>query len=604
MKKVDKVLSMNSKINKLYENKFPILITIGFFLTMFYVAFYHHPIWTEIDGIYYLNFGKAILDGNGKDVTITNGQVGAPILFAYLDSVFHDAFSIQKTIAILSGSGIVLLSFFITKNIFNYRIAILTQLLIAFNPVLQYVSTQALNELLPVFMIFVSLYFITKNELKFYDYFIVGTLLGLAAMFRFQALFILLPILIFILLRNKKILKNTSNLIIVGFFFLLAFSPQIFYNYSTHGVILDTLPNYYISSVYAFQTPDWHNTILSPEYANLYSIITLDTDLFLKNYFHNLFIHNFDRLFNLQYGTFDSLSIVPAIPFLGLLLFLGGLTYIIYKKKFLPKNFLPLLFLPIIYFPLISIIPVYRSFHLLPMWLPIIIICVIFISYVLSRVDFFKRNSPTKINFSKNPKLNIFSISIIIFILLLNFGVSYKFFDASLYGNQISTLENEFSNIFQKRSISDLPSYEIILISEMLKTQSKIEESYVMAYIPTYSFYSNSNFIYADFSEGNPDDTIFDYISKKNWSWIENLRSNTHSFPPDRLNLYDTPPDYLVYSPFSSDPNLTDYPSEPATKQLDILLDPNDPRTPTNFEFLFKSDTSQTVVYKIHKFEN
>jgi len=71
MKKVDKVLSMNSKINKLYENKFPILITIGFFLTMFYVAFYHHPIWTEIDGIYYLNFGKAILDGNGKDVTIT-----------------------------------------------------------------------------------------------------------------------------------------------------------------------------------------------------------------------------------------------------------------------------------------------------------------------------------------------------------------------------------------------------------------------------------------------------------------------------------------------------------------------------------------------------
>ena len=138
----------------------------------------------------------------------------------------------------------------------------------------------------------------------------------------------------------------------------------------------------------------------------------------------------------------------------------------------------------------------------------------------------------------------------------------------------------------------------------MLKTQSKIEESYVMAYIPTYSFYSNSNFIYADFSEGNPDDTIFDYISKKNWSWIENLWSNTHSFPPDRLNLYDTPPDYLVYSPFSSDPNLTDYPSEPATKQLDILLDPNDPRTPTNFEFLFKSDTSQTVVYKIHKFEN
>jgi len=39
-----------------------------------------------------------------------------------------------------------------------------------------------------------------------------------------------------------------------------------------------------------------------------------------------------------------------------------------------------------------------------------------------------------------------------------------------------------------------------------------------MANVPNYSFYSNSNFIYAEFSEGNSDDTILDYIYKKNWS--------------------------------------------------------------------------------------
>ena len=601
MKNIGEANTKYSKINYFFKNKFYFLITLGFFISMFYIAFFHHPIWTETDGIYWLNFGKSILEGNGEDVIITSGGVGGAVLYAFLDSIFHDSFSTMKIVAILSGSGIVLLSFFITKNIFNYRVAILTQLFVAFNPVLHYVSVQALNELLPILMIFISLYFITKKELKFFDYCIVGTLLGLAAIFRLQALFILLPLLLFIFLRNKQILKNSLTVITVGFFFLLAFSPQIFYNYSTHGVILDSWPNYYIGSIYALQNPDWHDKIHSLDYTNLYSIITLDFNLFLENYFYNLFIHNFDILFNLGFGTFDNLSIVYAIPILGLLLFLGGLGYILYNKKMLPKNFLPLLFLPIIYFPLISIVPVYRAYHLLPMWLPIIIICVIFILYVLSKVDFFKRNSPTKIIFNKHQKLNIFSISVVIFILLLNSGVTYKLIDASFYGNQLSTLENEFTNIFQSRLISDQSSYDVILISEILKTQSKIEESYVMANVPNYSFYSNSNFISAEFSEGNSDDTILDYISKKNWSDFEILTSNIHSVPPDRLNRYDTSPNYLIYQPYFSDPNLALYDSGPATKQLEILLNPNDPRIPTNFEFLFQSDKQQIVLYKIHE---
>ena len=48
-------------------NKFPIIITIGFFLSTFYVAFFHHIIWTQPDGIHYLNYGRAILEGNGKE---------------------------------------------------------------------------------------------------------------------------------------------------------------------------------------------------------------------------------------------------------------------------------------------------------------------------------------------------------------------------------------------------------------------------------------------------------------------------------------------------------------------------------------------------------
>ena len=606
MTKVDKVLSTNSKINKLYENKFPVLITIGFFLMMSYLAFFHNIIWGgyDTDGIHYLNFGKAILEGNGMDVKVLNGQVGGPVLFAFLESIIPDAFSTMKTIAILSGSGIVLLSFFITKNIFNYRIAILTQLFIAFNPMLHYISIQALNELLPIFIIFVSLYVVTKKELGFFDYTIIGILLGLASLFRLQAIFVLFPILIFILLRNKKTIKNTLNLLTILIFFSLVFSPQILYNFSTHGVILDSGINFYVGNLYAFQNPDWHNEILSQDHTtSLYSIITLDFNLFLENYFYNLSIHNFDKLFNFGINSFESLSIVSLIPFLGLVFFLGGLGYLIYNKQIIPKNFLPLLILPLLYFPLISIIPIYRSFHLLPMWLPIIIICVLFIVYVIPKGFSLKQNSLIKTSFNKNQKFHLSSVIIVIIILALNSGYTYKLIDASYYGNPISSLENEFANIFQSRLISDNSLYDILLISEILKTQSGIEKSYVMATEPSYSFHSNGNFLFALFSEGNSDDTILDYISRENWSDSELFESNIHSFPPDRHDKYHPLPDYLVYQPIIRYPDEIWYDTG-GSEKLDALLNPNDPRIPTNFELLYQSDKTQLVVYKIHKIEN
>ena len=606
MAEVDKVLSTNSKINKLRENKFPVLITIGFFLVMSYLAFCHNLIWGgyDTDGIHYLNFGKAILEGNGMDVKVLNGQVGGPVLFAFLESIIPDAFSTMKTIAVLSGSGIVLLSFFITKNIFNYKIAILTQLFIAFNPMLHYISIQALNELLPIFIIFVSLYVVTKKELGFFDYTIIGILLGLASLFRLQAIFVLFPILIFILLRNKKIIKNTLNLLTILICFSLVFTPQILYNLSTHGEILDSGINYYIANLYAFQNPDWHNQVLSQDHTtSLFSIITLDFNLFLENYFYNLSVHNFDKLFNFGINSMESISIVSLIPFLGLIFFLGGLGYVIYNKQIIPKNFLPLLILPLFYLPLISIIPVYRSYHLLPMWVPIIIICVLFIVYIIPKVFSPKQNS-LKTGFNKKQKFHLSSVIIVIIILVLNSGYSYKLLDSSYYGNPISSLENEFANIFQTRSISEHAMYDFILISEILKTQPGIEESYIMSNEPTISYYTNSNHIRAIFSEGNLDDTILDYISRENWSDTELFESNIHSFPADRYDKYHPLPDYLVFQPIIRYPGEIWYDNGNAIEELNALLNPNDPRIPTNFELLYQTDNKQLVVYKIHKIEN
>ena len=68
-----KVTKNKSFISK-YELLTPIIITVGFFLSTSYLAFFQNLVWTETDGIYYLNFGRAILDDNGKH--LSSKQIG------------------------------------------------------------------------------------------------------------------------------------------------------------------------------------------------------------------------------------------------------------------------------------------------------------------------------------------------------------------------------------------------------------------------------------------------------------------------------------------------------------------------------------------------
>jgi hypothetical protein len=53
----------------LKSNKYPILITLVFFIITIYVAFGVHNYWTfDYDGIQYLSAGKEVLKGNGENV--------------------------------------------------------------------------------------------------------------------------------------------------------------------------------------------------------------------------------------------------------------------------------------------------------------------------------------------------------------------------------------------------------------------------------------------------------------------------------------------------------------------------------------------------------
>ena len=147
-------------------NKYPIFITVCFFLVMTYVTFFHHQFWHQELGIWYVQVGEQILGGDGQNTKVGDATYTGLIFYAILNSFFNDSFLLLKIISLLSMTGVVYFSYHITKNIFGPKIAIVAQIFVVFTPQLDRVTLQALNDPLPIFFIFVALYFFTKKHLK------------------------------------------------------------------------------------------------------------------------------------------------------------------------------------------------------------------------------------------------------------------------------------------------------------------------------------------------------------------------------------------------------------------------------------------------------
>ncbi len=452
------------------SNRYPLLITLIFFLCAFYVSFFIDNPASSGDALFYFFAGKQILDGTGDNVKIINAPVGGPIIFAALDNFFHDPYITIKIISLLSGSGIVFLSFFIIKNIFGFKIALLGQLFVAINPKMHFQSIIPLNEILPVALIFASFYYITKKELLPYHIILAALFLGISFMIRYQALLVCIGIVIFFLVRDRKIRKNVFESFLFFGIFLITISPLILYNYSNFGTVLDSDPAAQMLFWNQYQTPEWreglsHNLGSS----SLQDVIFFDFDLFLKNYFYNLFYHTPDRIFNFS-STIDNISPIPPIPFIGAIVILAGLIYSFKPKlnkktlftvgavsgisaaiiillgdiqthffavvilpiislgvlsiKKIEKQFLPLLISALCFFVIVSVAPITRGEHLFSMWIVFPILTSLFFIQVIPKI-FDAKNKFS--SYQKEKLIKIITILIII-ILLVNIGFSYKLF--------------------------------------------------------------------------------------------------------------------------------------------------------------------------------
>jgi len=615
--------------------KLPILVTVIFFLFTSYVSFFIDNPARGSDAMFYFFAGEQILFGDKENVRVPNAPIGGPVLFSSLNTVFHDPFLTIKIISLISGTAIVFLSFFIIKNIFNFKIAFLTQLIVAVNPKLHLQTTFPFNEIFPVFLVFLSFYYITKTRILYNHLILAGILLGISFMIRYQTFPIIIGLLIYLLIRDKKFRKNLPLALLFVSSFLVGCSPLLIYNYNTFDNLIDSNPNHFmIGAIPLMYTEEWEKQVQIQD-ESFFSGITTDFNLFLENYLFNLFYHNPDRIFNLS-GGIDNISPIPAVPYIGIILIFGGVIYYIkpdYNKKLLlslilsaiaitivisllgiletyfftiiiipilalgifsfkkiQKNFLPLFVVAITYFLMISVIPVSRAEYFFSIWIIFPVLTSLFFLELIPRV-FLRKNESKQINLKYSSSVKTIIIISIILILCVNLVFSYKLMNMIEYGDKsFDGIIGEIKKIFDHKKPGLHIGTEVKRIGEILSQQPNIENSYVMGNDWALVYYCDCKLFFAKYDEGDGNESLRSYITRENWSETDIYLSNMLSIPFDRNGIYKPVPDYLIYTPTV----LIESP-----ENLKILENPNDPKVKSFMELLYKSK-SGSLVYKIN----
>ncbi|KAF6245765.1 hypothetical protein [Nitrosopumilus sp. b2] len=196
-------------------------------------------------------------------------------------------------------------------------------------------------------------------------------------------------------------------------------------------------------------------------------------------------------------------------------------------------------------------------------------------------------------------KFTIIIISVILFAnILFSFGLLLSTFYQSDDDNS-----SKFSTIFSlysgkiKHTDDDFKK-----ILDILKTDNNLKNKFIMSYDSSYSYYTNSNFIFTDFSEGMKDDTVEDFITKKNWSYFDRWLSSTNSIPAQSIDSINIP-DYLIYR-FSHtvvDPSATWY-DQQSFHIHSLLSNPNTKNLPEFLNVVYFSNSTKggIVVYEIN----
>ena len=599
-----------------------ITVVIIFFVSTSYMAFIVDAPTRDRAIIDYYHTGNQILYGDRESVYFASVPIGWSVLLASTDSIINDVYVTAKLFSVFFATAILVLSFFIIKNIFDRQIALLAQTIIAITPFFHVEAIITHSEMLPVFLIFLSFYLITKKKLSNKDLILCGVFLGLATMIRYQAALIAISCIPFFLIQYKKI--HLNKIILFSIFFIIALSPLLVYNFLTFGTLIENDPSLYLTGYSNIaDTTELEKTFVERTQSVNSNTFFEINEAFIKNYFYNLFVVNPNTVFHITHDI-QNWSPIPFIQYVGVPIILGGaivafnrhiekkeiifltiisliilafLVMVGYAEYFfmciiipvlilgirsikeIEQNVLPLLVIPVCFFIMISIIQVHSPFDLFGILLIPATLTALFILKGIPKIIQFKQ-LPNKKTIHIKTAI-IFTISIII--------ISNLIFSYELQAMMIFDDNFDWKDVFRTHNYEISLAHDMKEVGQVLSMEPNIKNKYIMASANEFSHHANAKFLYASLTEGSHDATIMDYITRQSWSDFEIVASNIESIPNDRYNKHNALPDYLIYVDTEFD----------VIPSLRTLQNPDDPNIQKNFELLYKNDESGIFVYKI-----
>lgn len=507
---------MNVTKNTFFNDKYTkgvFLIIFIYSLSVTFVTIIFNPFFNSDNIAFYYFAGQEILAGHASDVIIPN----ASLSYALLNSMTDNPHIHMKIISISSAIGIIFLTYLIVRQIFDSKTAFLATIFISVYAGLHFHSYIIQTDIFPIFLLFVSFYYITKKRLTSYDIVMVAIFAGLSFILKYQAAIIVIGFLIFFLSFQKSRIKKS---IIFLSIFILVVSPSLLFNYVSVGELITSNSSTLVLMEWSNVPKEWY----AIESFNDSSLLFKNPDLLLYNFGNNIFENIYGVILNM-YPNWNNLSIFPLIPFLGLIPLFGGIYFL---KNSLPKNLIPIIISFLVYFSIISIFTVVDNpIRLFPPALIFVILCAVF--------------------FAKIDKKK-YLIPIIIFVILINLGASGIMANWTLFNND---------DIFSGEK--DILHLELYNISQILSKEENIESKYLMGNNQLVAYHANSKFI-RDYAFDGPTGKIHEenldlesHILKKELDAYQIYFSKLYSYPISEFDL-ERIPDYLLIKPVKNIP--------------------------------------------------
>ena len=317
------------------QYRYEISLTLSFIFALFFRLRVEDPMFYGDSFIYY---SRAVEIYNNGSYSPTQYPMGYPLILASSFYLLGMSIHSAHVITAVFGSLTVFPVYFLTKELFTQKIAVISAFLIAITPLHILISAGLWSDAPALFFLTTSIYFLVrynKTEHSRYLY-LFAIFVAFATLIRYTSAVFFLFAFIYLLFRKKDILSflKKKDLYIAILICLIVLAPQLIYNTSHFGGPFNTVYMAHeniFSWRYLFETPPYGDSPTTFAYA--YAILFWTYDF--GSPFHLLakstFIPPILTIFSLlgflilyrskKYSEFLLFSLWIILPIIPLLLF-------------------------------------------------------------------------------------------------------------------------------------------------------------------------------------------------------------------------------------------------------------------------------------------